>query len=101
MGASDALRHKHRAGIVSDFLIGRYLLPKRLNGQCYLTFLEHVLPELLLDVRIAIRNRMWFQHDGASAHFSIGVRNYLNDTCGAQCIGRVGPVPWPSRSPDL
>ncbi|GBM44367.1 hypothetical protein AVEN_185669-1 [Araneus ventricosus] len=91
MGASDE---------VDDFLIGylhtyllAYLLPKRLSGQCYLIFLERVLPELLQDVPIAIRNQMWLQHDGATAHFSIDVRNYLNASFGARWIGRVGPVP--------
>ncbi|GBN38054.1 hypothetical protein AVEN_196045-1 [Araneus ventricosus] len=44
---------------------------------------------------------MWFQHDGAPAHFSIDVRNYLNDTFGARWIGRGGPVPCPPLSPDL
>nr|XP_042901341.1 uncharacterized protein LOC122269952 [Parasteatoda tepidariorum] len=44
---------------------------------------------------------MWFQHDGAPAHFSIDVRNYLNATFGARWIGRGGPIPWPPRSPDL
>ncbi|GBM81472.1 hypothetical protein AVEN_163630-1 [Araneus ventricosus] len=60
-----------------------------------------VLPELLQDVLIAIRNRIWFQHDGAPAHFSIDVHNYLNATFRTRWIGRGGPVPWPSRSPDL
>ncbi|XP_054713709.1 uncharacterized protein LOC129223166 [Uloborus diversus] len=44
---------------------------------------------------------MWFQHDGAPAHFSIDVRNYLNATFGARWIGCGGPVPWPPRSPDF
>ncbi|GFY22248.1 putative DD41D transposase [Trichonephila clavipes] len=44
---------------------------------------------------------MWFQHDGAPAHFSGDVRNYLDVTFGQQRIGRGGPVRWPARSPDL
>ncbi|GBM14755.1 hypothetical protein AVEN_72022-1 [Araneus ventricosus] len=62
---------------------------------------DEVLPELLQDVPIAIRNRMWFQPDGASAHFSTDMRNYQNATFEARWIGRGGPVPWPPRSPDL
>ncbi|GBM89233.1 hypothetical protein AVEN_45275-1 [Araneus ventricosus] len=53
------------------------------------------------NVPVAIRKRMWFQPDGAPAHFSIDVRNYLNANFGARWIGRGGPVPWPPRSPDL
>ncbi|GFU75697.1 uncharacterized protein TNCV_3712421 [Trichonephila clavipes] len=44
---------------------------------------------------------MWFQQDGAPAHFSISVRNHLDATCGERWIGRGGPVHWPPRSPDL
>ncbi|GBM87535.1 hypothetical protein AVEN_21990-1 [Araneus ventricosus] len=52
-----------------------------------------VLLELLQDVPIVIRKRMWFQHDGAPANFSIDVRNYLNATFAVRWIGRGGPVP--------
>ncbi|GFV60469.1 uncharacterized protein TNCV_3471041 [Trichonephila clavipes] len=47
------------------------------------------------------RNRQCLQHDGAPAHFSGDVRNYLDVTFGQQWIGRGGPVRWPARSPDL
>lgn len=89
------------AGIVNDFLIGPYLLPNRLNGRTYVIFLEEVLPELLDSVPVAVRNTMWFQHDGAPSHFCNNVRNYLNAAFGPRWIGRGGPVAWPARSPDL
>ncbi|GBO06179.1 hypothetical protein AVEN_177952-1 [Araneus ventricosus] len=44
---------------------------------------------------------MWFQHDGAPAHYRIDVRLHLNATYGQQGIGRGGPVLWPALSPDL
>ncbi|GFS77545.1 uncharacterized protein TNCV_321001 [Trichonephila clavipes] len=81
------------AGTVSDFLIGLYLLLKRLSGKCYLIFLEKKLSELLQDVLMAIRNRMWFQHDEAPAHFSTDVCTCLNAAFGAQWIGLDGAVP--------
>ncbi|GBM90213.1 hypothetical protein AVEN_121850-1 [Araneus ventricosus] len=62
---------------------------------------DEVLPELLQDVPIAIRRGMWFQSDGARAHFRIDVPNYLNANFGARCTGRGGPVPWPPRSSDF
>ncbi|GFX65102.1 DUF4817 domain-containing protein [Trichonephila clavipes] len=48
----------------------------------YLIFLEQVLPELLdsAHVTAATRTSMWFQQDGAPAHFSISVRNHLDAT---------------------
>ncbi|GFV56427.1 uncharacterized protein TNCV_1709771 [Trichonephila clavipes] len=91
------------AGILGDHLIGPYILPDRLTGPRYLIFLEQVLPELLdsAHVTAATRTSMWFQQDGAPAHFSISVRNHLDATCGERWIGRGGPVHWPLRSPDL
>lgn len=70
-------------------------------GPIYLTFLQEILPELLEDVPLDIRQHMWFQHDGAPAHFSLAVREYANQTFGDRWIGRGGPVAWPPRSPDL
>lgn len=89
------------AGIVHDYLIGPYLLPTRLDGESYLVFLQEVLPELLNHVPALIRRRMWFQHDGAPAHFSVDVRNALNIMYPGRWIGRGGPIRWPPRSPDL
>ncbi|GFX92814.1 hypothetical protein TNCV_2657281 [Trichonephila clavipes] len=57
-------------------------------------FSETVLPELLQDIPTTLRNHMRFQHDGALAYFSTGVRAYLKATLD-------GLVPWPPRSSDL
>ncbi|GFX97851.1 uncharacterized protein TNCV_4905021 [Trichonephila clavipes] len=74
-----------------------------LTGLNYLLFLQQVLPQLLRDEQISASTQqtMWFQHDGAPAHFSGDVRYYLDVTFGQQWIGRGGPVRWPARSPDL
>lgn len=91
------------AGVVGDHLVGPYLLPNRLRGPEYLIFLQRVLPQLLVDAHVpaARRSTMWFQHDGAPAHYSNDVRLHLNATYGQRWIGRGGPVNWPARSPDL
>ncbi|GFT85204.1 DUF4817 domain-containing protein [Trichonephila clavipes] len=60
-------------GIIYDHLIGEYLLPRRLDGGTYLVILQEVLPVLLQSVPANIKARMWFQHDGALAHFSADV----------------------------
>ena len=44
---------------------------------------------------------MWFQHDGAPAHFALAVRGHLDQRFGLQWIGRGGSIAWPPRSPDL
>nr|XP_015922443.2 uncharacterized protein LOC107450974 [Parasteatoda tepidariorum] len=53
------------------------------------------------DVPAATCRNIWFQHDGAPAHFSSAVREYLDRICPNRWIGRGGPVPWQPRSPDL
>jgi hypothetical protein len=37
-------------------------------------FLETVLPTMLEDVSLALRQRLWFQNDGAPAHYGEDVR---------------------------
>ena len=89
------------AGIVGDHLIGPYLMPSLLTGPNYTLFLRNVLPDLLDNVPIATRRRMWFQQDGAPPHYSREAREFLNERFPNRWIGRGGPVAWPPRSPDL
>ena len=53
-----------------------------------------------------IQNNVWFQQDGASAHFALAVRQRLDEVFGNRWISRgsdnhPAPLPWPPRSPDL
>lgn len=89
------------AGIIGDHLIGPYVLPPRLNEELYLQFLQNNLQQLLEDVPLATRRNMWFMHDGAPPHFSIAVRQFLNNAYPNRWIGRGGPVACPPRSPDF
>jgi hypothetical protein len=43
--------------------VGPYLPHDRLTAQRYCDFLETVLPGLLVDVPLAVRQKLWFQHD--------------------------------------
>lgn len=90
-------------GIIGPCLIGPIFLPALLNGQNYHNFLVNTLPLHLIDVPINLRRRSWFMHDGAPAHFSRLVRNWLGQpfVYGDHWIGRGGPIAWPPRSPDL
>ena len=75
--------HQHRfsvnvwAGIVGDNLIGPYLMPSPLTGAVYREFLQEVLPQLLENIPLNIRRRIWFQHDSAPAHYFRGARQAL------------------------
>lgn len=42
-----------------------------------------------------------FQQDGCPAHWTLNVREHLNNSFPDSWIGRGGPIPWPARSPDL
>ncbi|GBN34663.1 hypothetical protein AVEN_176139-1 [Araneus ventricosus] len=48
----------------------------------------------------ALRN-VWFQHDGAPAHKTSSVKQYLVEQFGEQIIVYGGFQEWPPRSPDL
>ena len=67
----------------------------------YIIFIRDILPEMLESVPLQVRQRLWFQHDGAPAHFALDVKDYLNNVFPNRWIGRVGPVQWPPCSPDL
>lgn len=44
---------------------------------------------------------IWYQQDGAPAHNTLAVRQYLDAQFPGRWIGRQGPISWPPRSPDL
>jgi hypothetical protein len=80
------MQHEHQfsisvwAGIVGDHLLGPHMLPARLTGNDYLQFLREELPVMLNDVPLTVRQKMWFQHDGAPAHYSLCVRQFLTES---------------------
>ncbi|GBN97017.1 hypothetical protein AVEN_46672-1 [Araneus ventricosus] len=84
------------AGIVDDHLMGSCILPFRLEGRTYLTFLQQVLPELLQPVAANIQTRMWYQHNGAPPHFNLDVQSTLDVKFPGRWIGRGGPTYWPA-----
>jgi hypothetical protein len=84
------------AGIISDHLIGPYLLPLRLTGDIYLTFLQETLLELL-----EVHHEMRLQHVCAPAYCTNVAHEYLDETFGNRWIGRGGPMTWLTHSPDL
>lgn len=91
------------AGVIGNKLIGPHVFEENLNGNVYHNFLRYTLDNLIeeAEVPLAVYPRMWFQHDGAPPHFSVQVRQYLNQAFPRRWIGRGGPVNWPARSPDL
>jgi hypothetical protein len=80
--------------VVDDCLVGPRVLPHRLTGHHYRDFLLHYLPELLEDVPMAVRARMWHIHGGAPAHLVLLCEMFSATTIMShdQWIGREGPT---------
>jgi len=87
-------------GIVGDQLLGPVFLPRSLNGNDYLEFLQNDFQDLLDDVPLIVRQQGYFMHDGAPPHFRRTVRDFLDELFPERWIGRGGPIAWPPRSPD-
>lgn len=82
-------------GITPSGIIGPYFFEENVNGPSYLKMLEDYLwPRVK-------HKGMYFQQDGAPAHYSLQVREWLDKKFPNRWIGRRGPIEWPARSPDL
>ena len=89
-------------GIFEGRLLPLLVLPHRLNANSYLEILENQVEDMLDNtIPLNLRNRMWFQHDGAPPHVGRNVVRWLNNKFNQRWIGRNGPIHWPARSPDL
>lgn len=88
-------------GIFNGQIVGPVELPPTLNANNYLEFLRETLPTLLENVPSELREVMWFQNDGCPAHYGREVRACLDEAFPGRWIGRLGPILWPPRSPDL
>lgn len=72
-----------------------------LTSARYLEFLENMLDDILDDLPLFTLRNVHFQQDGAPAHNSRQVIEYLDQKFQNQWIGTNGPIAWPARSPDL
>lgn len=63
--------------------------------------MNNELRQLLEDVDLETKQRLWLQQDGASPHYARNVGNTIQQMFSDLWIGRGGPVSWPPRSPDL
>lgn len=88
-------------GIFNGRIIGPVEIPSTLNSDNYLELLRDTLPGLLEQESQELRETMWLQNDGCPAHYGRQVRAYLDEAYPGRWIGRLGPILWPPRSPDL
>jgi hypothetical protein len=88
-------------GVLGNRLIGPFVFDNNLTGNTYEAFLRNELPVLLTDILLMVRSQMYFQNDGTPPHYTIRVREFLNEIFPNRWLGRGGPVARPPRSPDL
>jgi hypothetical protein len=67
----------------------------------YRDFLETVVSGLFRDAPPAVRQNLWFKHDGAPASWGQDVRRWSDATYSRRCIGCRRTIAWLSQSPDL
>jgi hypothetical protein len=93
------LQFQHR--IVGDYLVDPHAMPRNITDNEYRDVLENELPSLLDCVPLAIKDLIWFMHDGAPPHFNFIARDALKNKYRNRRIGRGGPTAWTPLSPDL
>lgn len=87
------------AGLVQNHLIGPFFIDGALTGEKYLDLLQHqIIPEIN---NLFPNMNVYFQQDGAPAHYHRIVREYLDTIFPQRWIGRRGVMEWPARSPDM
>jgi len=88
-------------GLLCNKLIGPFVFDNNLTANTYEVFLRNDLPGLLEDIPLMRRSQMYFQHDGASPHYTRHLIEYLNESFRNRWLCRGGPVAWTPRLPDL
>ncbi|KZC12298.1 hypothetical protein WN55_04088 [Dufourea novaeangliae] len=78
------------SGVLNGEIIGPYFIDSTLNTSRYKHILTEILPHLLENIPLHIRQTMWFQQDGCLAHSARIITQFLNVTFGDRWIGRAG-----------
>lgn len=80
-------------------VIGPFFFNTTVNAQSYLDLLEgYFWPKVQHHPAL---HGLYFQHDGAPAHYAKSVRDWLDEHFPGHWLGRRGPIEWPPRSPDI
>ncbi|KZC06747.1 hypothetical protein WN55_07298 [Dufourea novaeangliae] len=74
-------------GLRNGEIIGPYFIDGTLNTSRYKDILTEILPHLLENIPLHIRQTMWFQQDGCPAHSARIITQFLNVTFGDRWIG--------------
>lgn len=89
------------AGIIGQNIVGPYFIAGNINAENYVHLLRTEVVPRIQEITGLAFEQVWFQQDGAPAHFAVITRDYLNEIFHNKWIGRRGSIEWPPRSPDL
>ena len=76
----------------SDCIIGPYFFDENVTGQNYLNMLKTFFWPRIQKKRLC--SKILFQQDGAAAHYSLPVREWLNKKLPGRWFGRRGAIKW-------
>lgn len=79
--------------------VGRNLIEKILNQHVYLRILETIFSPFVNTFEPDIRDNLFWQQPGA-AQSTVFLWKCLDHQFAERRIGRLGPIRYPSRSPD-
>lgn len=82
-------------GILGSRNIGPFFIEGNLNGEKCLNLLQDSIVPAMVDAAEDQNidfDDVYFQQDGAPAHFARDVRDFLDDTFPDRWIGRGGPI---------
>jgi len=82
-------------------IIELFFIEGNINSQNYCNLLRNQVIPVIQDIAGKAFHNIWFQQDGALAHFSLEAWNLLNDVFTDWWIGRRGTTDWLQWSPDL
>lgn len=81
--------------------ISYLIYDENLNSERYRQILRTVVEDFLDDLPLNVRRSCWYQLDGAPAHCTQEISQQLTLMFDDRWIRRLGPCPYPARSPDL
>jgi hypothetical protein len=87
------------AGIWSRGLRGPFYFEETVTGLSYLSMLNDYFYPIFR--RLPNQQSIFLMQDGASPHYGLDVREWLDQKFPARWIGRRDLIHWPARSPDL
>lgn len=85
------------ARILNNQIVGPFFISGNFNGKKYLDLLNNI-PIIHHNIAQGAFDNVWFQQDGAQAHYALIVRNLLNNTSFSKWwIGQRSVVEWSPR----